>query len=42
MWSGPRTGESGIPPQVFVFGTAIFMVGILCAVVSIVVSRRRT
>jgi spermidine/putrescine transport system permease protein len=30
----------GIPPQVFVFGTAIFMVGILFAVMSIVLSRR--
>jgi spermidine/putrescine transport system permease protein len=32
----------GIPPQVFVFGTAIFAVGILCAGASIVISRRRT
>jgi spermidine/putrescine transport system permease protein len=32
----------GIPPQVFVFGSAIFGVGILCAVASIVVSRRNT
>jgi spermidine/putrescine transport system permease protein len=31
----------GIPPQVFVFGTAIFGVGILCAVASIVVARRK-
>jgi len=31
----------GIPPQVFVFGTAIFAVGILCAFASIVVGRRR-
>jgi spermidine/putrescine transport system permease protein len=31
----------GIPPQVFVFGTAIFAVGILCAIASIVVGRRR-
>jgi len=31
----------GIPPQVFVFGAAIFSVGILCAVASIVISRRR-
>jgi spermidine/putrescine transport system permease protein len=31
----------GIPPQVFVFGTAIFSVGILCAIASIVISRRR-
>jgi spermidine/putrescine transport system permease protein len=31
----------GIPPQVFVFGSAIFSVGILCAIASIVVSRRR-
>jgi spermidine/putrescine transport system permease protein len=30
----------GIPPQVFVFGSVIFGVGILCAVASIVVSRR--
>jgi len=30
----------GIPPQVFVFGSAIFGVGILCALASIVVSRR--
>jgi spermidine/putrescine transport system permease protein len=32
----------GIPPQVFVFGTAIFAVGILCAFASIVVGRQRT
>jgi spermidine/putrescine transport system permease protein len=32
----------GIPPQVFVFGTAIFAVGMLCAGASIVISRRRT
>jgi spermidine/putrescine transport system permease protein len=32
----------GIPPQVFVFGTAIFTVGILCAVASIVLARRKT
>ena len=31
----------GIPPQVFVFGTAIFAVGILCAIASVVVSRKR-
>ncbi len=31
----------GIPPQVFVFGSAIFMVGICCALASIVVSRRQ-
>jgi spermidine/putrescine transport system permease protein len=31
----------GIPPQVFVFGTAIFGVGILCALASIVVGRRQ-
>jgi spermidine/putrescine transport system permease protein len=31
----------GIPPQVFVFGTAIFAVGILCALASIVVARRK-
>lgn len=31
----------GIPPQVFVFGTAIFSIGILCAIASIVISRRR-
>jgi spermidine/putrescine transport system permease protein len=31
----------GIPPQVFVFGSAIFAVGILCALASIVVSRRK-
>jgi spermidine/putrescine transport system permease protein len=31
----------GIPPQVFVFGTAIFAVGILCAFASIVMSRRK-
>jgi spermidine/putrescine transport system permease protein len=30
----------GIPPQVFVFGSVIFGVGILCALASIVVSRR--
>ena len=31
----------GIPPQVFVFGTAIFSIGILCAIASVVVSRKR-
>jgi len=31
----------GIPPQVFVFGSAIFSVGILCAISSVVLSRRR-
>jgi spermidine/putrescine transport system permease protein len=31
----------GIPPQVFVFGSAIFSFGILCAIASIVISRRR-
>ena len=31
----------GIPPQVFVFGTAIFAVGILCALMSIVLARRK-
>jgi spermidine/putrescine transport system permease protein len=31
----------GIPPQVFVFGTAIFAFGILCALASIVLSRRQ-
>jgi spermidine/putrescine transport system permease protein len=31
----------GIPPQVFVFGTAIFSIGILCAVSSVIVSRKR-
>jgi spermidine/putrescine transport system permease protein len=31
----------GIPPQVFVFGSAIFSFGILCALASIVVSRRQ-
>jgi spermidine/putrescine transport system permease protein len=31
----------GIPPQVFVFGSAIFAVGILCALASIVVSRKQ-
>jgi spermidine/putrescine transport system permease protein len=31
----------GIPPQVFVFGSAIFAVGILCALASIVVGRRQ-
>jgi spermidine/putrescine transport system permease protein len=30
----------GIPPQVFVFGSAIFTVGILCALSSIFLSRR--
>ena len=30
----------GIPPQVFVFGTAIFTIGIACAIASIVLSRR--
>jgi spermidine/putrescine transport system permease protein len=32
----------GIPPQVFVFGTAIFAVGILCALASIVIAWRKT
>jgi spermidine/putrescine transport system permease protein len=32
----------GIPPQVFVFGSAIFAVGIGCAVASVVLGRRRT
>jgi spermidine/putrescine transport system permease protein len=32
----------GIPPQVFVFGSAIFAFGIACAIASIVISRRRT
>ena len=31
----------GIPPQVFVFGSVIFGVGILCAFASIVMSRRK-
>jgi spermidine/putrescine transport system permease protein len=31
----------GIPPQVFVFGTAIFAVGILCALSSIVIARKK-
>jgi spermidine/putrescine transport system permease protein len=31
----------GIPPQVFVFGTAIFTVGILCALSSIVIGRKK-
>ncbi|MGH2842598.1 MAG: ABC transporter permease [Solirubrobacteraceae bacterium] len=31
----------GIPPQVFVFGTVLFLVGILCAFSSIVLARRR-
>jgi spermidine/putrescine transport system permease protein len=31
----------GIPPQVFVFGSAIFGIGILCALASIVLSRQR-
>ena len=31
----------GIPPQVFVFGSAIFAVGVLCAIASIVVGRRQ-
>ena len=32
----------GIPPQVFVFGSVIFGIGILCAFASIVVARRKT
>jgi spermidine/putrescine transport system permease protein len=32
----------GIPPQVFVFGSAIFAVGIGCAIASVVVGRKRT
>jgi spermidine/putrescine transport system permease protein len=31
----------GIPPQVFVFGSAIFAVGILCALASVVVGRKK-
>jgi spermidine/putrescine transport system permease protein len=31
----------GVPPQVFVFGTVLFMVGVLCAIASVVVSRRK-
>jgi spermidine/putrescine transport system permease protein len=31
----------GIPPQVFVFGSAIFLVGILCALSSIVLARKQ-
>lgn len=31
----------GIPPQVFVFGTVIFAVGIVCAIASVVISRRK-
>jgi spermidine/putrescine transport system permease protein len=31
----------GIPPQVFVFGSAIFAVGIGCAIASVVLSRQR-
>ena len=31
----------GVPPQVFVFGTALFLVGILCAFSSIVIARRK-
>jgi spermidine/putrescine transport system permease protein len=30
----------GIPPQVFVFGTAIFSIGLLAAIASVVMSRR--
>src|ERR1700740_2859675 len=32
----------GIPPQVFVFGSVIFGIGILCAFASIVLARRQT
>jgi spermidine/putrescine transport system permease protein len=32
----------GIPPQVFVFGSAIFTVGILCAIASVVIGWRKT
>jgi spermidine/putrescine transport system permease protein len=31
----------GIPPQVFVFGAAIFTVGILCAIASVVIGWRK-
>ena len=31
----------GIPPQVFVFGSAIFAVGILCAIASVVIGWRK-
>lgn len=30
----------GVPPQVFVFGTVLFLVGMLCAVASIIIARR--
>jgi spermidine/putrescine transport system permease protein len=31
----------GIPPQVLVFGTAIFTVGILCAIASVIIGWRK-
>jgi spermidine/putrescine transport system permease protein len=31
----------GIPPQVLVFGSAIFLVGILCALASVIVGRKK-
>ncbi len=31
----------GIPPQVFVFGTAIFTVGIMCAIASVIIGWRK-
>jgi spermidine/putrescine transport system permease protein len=33
--------RNGIPPQVLVFGTFIFMIGLLCAILSIVIQRRK-
>lgn len=38
VYGATRVGD---PPQVFVFGTAIFAVGVACAVASIVMARRR-
>jgi spermidine/putrescine transport system permease protein len=35
------TVKVGIPPQVFVMGTLIFMVGVLIAITNVVVQRRK-
>jgi hypothetical protein len=32
----------GIPPQVFVMGTAIFLAGLVIAIINVIASRRRT
>ena len=41
VYGGQRTG-GGVPPQVNVMGTLIFVVGVLIAISSVLLSRRRT